>query len=162
MQILCTKCIYSLTNHWSKFDFPSQNTLKVSGCSSFLFHFIFCKSTTDDRLYSFCSFVSSIIIATMVDCTHQIPYIFFRLAYSLQHADCAGAVFYSIMKSALVAAQSTNSKFFNRWQEYYEQPMTSLKLGMVRIQEVWLLYLREGSSLYGVEDVIFLFTPKWS
>ncbi|XP_025828040.1 translation initiation factor eIF-2B subunit epsilon isoform X2 [Panicum hallii] len=31
-----------------------------------------------------------------------------RLAYSLQHADCAGAVFYSVMKSALVAAQSTN------------------------------------------------------
>ncbi|XP_062221600.1 uncharacterized protein LOC133920954 [Phragmites australis] len=31
-----------------------------------------------------------------------------RLAYSLQHADCAGAVFYSIMKSALVAAQSAN------------------------------------------------------
>jgi len=32
-----------------------------------------------------------------------------RLAYSLQHADCAGAVFYSVMKSALVAAQSTNA-----------------------------------------------------
>ena len=36
----------------------------------------------------------------------------FRLAYSLQHADCAGAVFYSVMKSALVAAQSTNGKLF--------------------------------------------------
>ncbi|XP_048536754.1 translation initiation factor eIF-2B subunit epsilon-like [Triticum urartu] len=31
-----------------------------------------------------------------------------RLSYSLQHADCAGAVFYSIMRGALVAAQSTN------------------------------------------------------
>ncbi|KAM3272502.1 hypothetical protein ACQJBY_042566 [Aegilops geniculata] len=31
-----------------------------------------------------------------------------RLSYSLQHADCAGAVFYSIMRAALVAAQSTN------------------------------------------------------
>ncbi|KAK3132676.1 hypothetical protein QOZ80_6AG0526120 [Eleusine coracana subsp. coracana] len=31
-----------------------------------------------------------------------------RLSYSLQHADCAGAVFYSVTKSALVAAQSTN------------------------------------------------------
>ncbi|VAI51266.1 unnamed protein product [Triticum turgidum subsp. durum] len=30
------------------------------------------------------------------------------LSYSLQHADCAGAVFYSIMRGALVAAQSTN------------------------------------------------------
>ncbi|XP_062220686.1 uncharacterized protein LOC133920062 [Phragmites australis] len=31
-----------------------------------------------------------------------------RLAYSLQHADCAGALYCAIMKSALVAAHSTN------------------------------------------------------
>lgn len=47
-----------------------------------------------------------------------------RLAYSLQHADCAGAVFYSIMKSALVAAQSTNdtlakttSEALDKWKD---------------------------------------------
>jgi hypothetical protein len=56
----------------------------------------------------------------------------FRLAYSLQHADCAGAVFYSVMKSALVAAQSTNGKlfFFNKWCKYYEY-LRSVQLGIL-------------------------------
>jgi len=40
-----------------------------------------------------------------------------RLAYSLQHADCAGAVFYSVMKSALVAAQSTNDTLLKTTDE---------------------------------------------
>jgi hypothetical protein len=64
-------------------------------------------------LYSFCIFVNSgfsglvfMIICMMILC------LFCRLSYSLQHADCAGAVFYSVMKSALVAAQSTNGKGF--------------------------------------------------
>ncbi|XP_044950804.1 uncharacterized protein LOC123401140 [Hordeum vulgare subsp. vulgare] len=37
-----------------------------------------------------------------------------RLSYSLQHADCAGAVFYSIMRGALVAAQSTNDSLLKK------------------------------------------------
>ncbi|KAI4980189.1 hypothetical protein ZWY2020_020674 [Hordeum vulgare] len=36
------------------------------------------------------------------------------LSYSLQHADCAGAVFYSIMRGALVAAQSTNDSLLKK------------------------------------------------
>jgi len=40
-----------------------------------------------------------------------------RLAYSLQHADCAGAVFYSVMRSALVAAQSTNDTLLKTTDE---------------------------------------------
>jgi hypothetical protein len=47
----------------------------------------------------------------MVDCT-LISCFFCRLSYSLQHADCAGAVFYSVMRSAITAAQSTNGKVF--------------------------------------------------
>ncbi|GJN34627.1 hypothetical protein PR202_gb23308 [Eleusine coracana subsp. coracana] len=47
----------------------------------------------------------------MVDCM-LVLCLCCRLSYSLQHADCAGAVFYSVMKSALVAAQSTNGKDF--------------------------------------------------
>uniref|UniRef100_A0A0D9VMI0 Uncharacterized protein n=1 Tax=Leersia perrieri TaxID=77586 RepID=A0A0D9VMI0_9ORYZ len=34
-----------------------------------------------------------------------------RLSYSLQYADCAGALFHSVMRSALVAAQSTNGMY---------------------------------------------------
>jgi hypothetical protein len=74
--------------------------------------FIFCKLTINDRLYCLCRFINSVIITTMFNCTdYGIQCLFYRLAYSLQHADCAGAVFYSVMKSALVAAQSTNGRF---------------------------------------------------
>ncbi|TVU27755.1 hypothetical protein EJB05_19255 [Eragrostis curvula] len=39
-----------------------------------------------------------------------------RMGYSLQHEDCAGAVFYSVMKSALAAAQSTNEAL-GKWKD---------------------------------------------
>ena len=46
----------------------------------------------------------------MVDCTdYDTQCLCYRLAYSLQHADCAGVVFYSVT-CALVAQQSTNGK----------------------------------------------------
>uniref|UniRef100_A0A0D9Z000 Translation initiation factor eIF2B subunit epsilon n=1 Tax=Oryza glumipatula TaxID=40148 RepID=A0A0D9Z000_9ORYZ len=40
-----------------------------------------------------------------------------RLSYSLQHADCAGALFHSVMRSALVAAQSTNGNLLKTTAE---------------------------------------------
>ncbi|XP_006648090.2 translation initiation factor eIF-2B subunit epsilon isoform X1 [Oryza brachyantha] len=40
-----------------------------------------------------------------------------RLSYSLQHADCAGALFHSVMRSALVAAQSTNGSLLKTTAE---------------------------------------------
>ena len=46
----------------------------------------------------------------VVDCTdYDIQFLCYMLAYSLQHADCAGVVFYSVT-CALVAAQYTNGK----------------------------------------------------
>uniref|UniRef100_A0A0D9VJY3 Translation initiation factor eIF2B subunit epsilon n=1 Tax=Leersia perrieri TaxID=77586 RepID=A0A0D9VJY3_9ORYZ len=40
-----------------------------------------------------------------------------RLSYSLQHADCAGALFHSVMRSALVAAQSINGSLLKTTAE---------------------------------------------
>ncbi|KAF7091956.1 hypothetical protein CFC21_094492 [Triticum aestivum] len=62
-----------------------------------------------------------------------------RLSYSLQHADCAGAVFYSIMRGALVAAQSTNDNLLKttadalaKWKDLLRNYTKTVD------EEVWL------------------------
>ncbi|KAL6912281.1 hypothetical protein ACP4OV_001086 [Aristida adscensionis] len=65
-----------------------------------------------------------------------------RLAYSLQHADCAGAVFCAIMKSALVAAQSTND--------------TLLKTTAEALRE-WSYLLRNYAKTVDEERNIYLY-----
>jgi hypothetical protein len=82
-------------------------------------------------------------LVIMVDCA-LISCLFCRLSYSLQHADCAGAVFYSVMKGVIVAAQSTKGNVFVWVLCVY----VALKSGILVIEiEIWLLNIKTRSNL---------------